>query len=115
MSNSLSAKFSMLGLGLVLAFSSSTALGQYKLTNLVSNQVGHATNDDPLIANAWGMARTPTSPWWVSDNTSGWATLYNGNGVKVALNVFIPPATPGDIGSPTGMVWNTSKAGEFAG
>jgi uncharacterized protein (TIGR03118 family) len=115
MSNSLTVKLSMLSLGLVLAFSSNSALAQYRLTNLVSNQVGHATNDDPLIANAWGMARTPGSPWWIADNTSGWSTLYNGNGVKVALNVVIPPATPGDIGSPTGLVWNTSQAGEFAG
>jgi uncharacterized protein (TIGR03118 family) len=104
----------MLSLGLVVAFSSNTALAQYKLTNLVSNQVGHATNNDPLIANAWGMARSPGSPWWIGDNTSGWSTLYDGNGVKIALNVLIP-TTPGGIGSPTGMVWNTSKAGEFAG
>jgi uncharacterized protein (TIGR03118 family) len=115
MSNSLSAKLSMLSLGLVLAFSSTTALAQFKLTNLVSNQVGHATNDDPLIVNAWGMARTPGSPWWISDNLSGWSTLYDGNGVKVALNVSILPAKPGAIGTPTGIVWNTSKAGEFHG
>jgi uncharacterized protein (TIGR03118 family) len=115
MSNSLSAKFSMLSLGLVLAFSSNTALAQFKLTNLVSNQVGHATNDDPLIVNAWGMARSPGSPWWVSDNLSGWSTLYDGDGVKVPLNVSILPAKPGAIGTPTGIVWNTSKAGEFHG
>jgi uncharacterized protein (TIGR03118 family) len=114
MSKSLSAKLTMLSLGLVLAFSSNTALAQYKLTNLVSNQFGHAANDDPLIANAWGMARSPGSPWWISDNTSGWSTLYDGNGVKVGLNVLIP-TTPGAIGSPTGIVWNTSKVGEFHG
>src|SRR6516225_1967609 len=115
MSNSLSAKLSMLSLGLVLAFSSTTALAQYKLTNLVSNQVGHATNDDPLIVNACGMALRPGSPWWISDNLSGWATLYDCNGAKVSLNVSILPATPGAIGTPTGMVFNTSQAGEFAG
>jgi uncharacterized protein (TIGR03118 family) len=111
----LSAATMILGLGLVLAFLSNTALAQFKRTNLTSNQFGHATNDDPLIANAWGMARSAVSPWWISDNMSGWATLYDGNGVKVALNVSILPATPGDIGSPTGIVFNTSKAGEFAG
>jgi len=76
--NSLSTKLFMLSLGLVLAFSSNTAFAQYKLTNLVSNQVGHATNDDPLIVNAWGMARSAGSPWWISDENSGWSTLYNG-------------------------------------
>ena len=115
MSNSLSVKLSMLSLGLVLAFLSTTALAQFKRTNLVSNQVGHATNDDPLIVNAWGMARSPGSPWWISDNNSGWSTLYDGNGAKVPLNVSILPAMPGAIGTPTGVVWNTSKAGEFHG
>src|SRR5215472_3447479 len=109
------ATFAVISVSLVLAFFSSTALAQYKLTNLVSNQVGHATNDDPLIANAWGMARSPGSPWWISENTSGWSTLYDGNGVKVPLNVLILPAKPGGIGNPTGIVWNTSQAHEFAG
>jgi uncharacterized protein (TIGR03118 family) len=109
------ATFAVISLGLVLAVFSNTALAQYQRTNLVSNQVGHATNDDPLIVNAWGMARSPGSPWWISDNLSGWSTLYNAQGVKVALNVSILPATPGGIGSPTGIVFNTSKAGEFAG
>src|SRR5215469_11558988 len=107
MNNSLSAKVSLLSLGLVLVFSSNIAFAQFKRTNLVSNQVGHATNDDPLIANAWGMARSPGSPWWISENTSGWSTLYDGNGVKVPLNVLIPPVKPGGIGNPTGIVWNT--------
>jgi uncharacterized protein (TIGR03118 family) len=102
-------------LGLVLAFFSSTALAQYQLTNLVSNQFGQAAQDDPLIVNAWGLARSPTSPWWISDEGSGWSTLYNGTGAKIALNVSILPATPGAVGMPTGIVWNTSQAGEFAG
>ena len=101
--------------GLVLAFFSNTALAQYQRTNLVSNQVGHATNDDPLMVNGWGMARSAGSPWWISDNLSGWSTLYKGDGTKLGLNVSILPATPGGIGSPTGIVFNTSKAGEFAG
>jgi uncharacterized protein (TIGR03118 family) len=101
-------------LGLVLAFLSTTASAQYKRTNLVSNQFRRATNDDPLIVNAWGMARSATSPWWISDNASGWSTLYDGNGVKVPLNVSILPATPGAVGTPPGIVFNTSKAGEFA-
>jgi hypothetical protein len=44
-------------LGLVLLVVCSTAMAQYQLTNLVSNQVGVATHTDPLIVNAWGMVR----------------------------------------------------------
>ncbi len=101
-------------LGLVLVLSSSAALAQYQITNLVSNQFLHAQHDDPLDVNAWGLARGATTPWWVSDNLSGWSTLYNASGVKQGLEVAIPPApNSGPMGLPTGVVWNPSQTGEF--
>jgi uncharacterized protein (TIGR03118 family) len=96
-------------LGLALIFSSSTALAQYQLTNLVSNQVGVAPHTDPLIVNAWGMVHAPGSPWWISDNNSGWSTLYDAGGVKQGLVVEIPTASGGGVGSPTGIVFNGSQ------
>ncbi|MBO0910677.1 MAG: TIGR03118 family protein [Acidobacteria bacterium] len=103
-------------LGLVLTSFSGTASAQYKLTNLDSNQFRHAQMDDPLIVNAWGMARSPTSPWWISDTGSGWSTIYDGAGVKnTGLVVAIPAAAGVPVGSPTGMVWNPSATGEFQG
>ena len=101
-------------LGLLILFSSQ-AVAQYQLTALDSNQVKKSTNTpDPLIVNAWGLARSPGSPWWVNDNGSGWATIYNGAGVKQGLEVEIPPAPKaGPIGLPTGMVWNPSQTNEF--
>jgi uncharacterized protein (TIGR03118 family) len=101
-------------LGLAFVFSSSTALAQYQLRNLVSNQVKQAENVDPLSVNAWGLARGATTPWWVADNGSGWSTLYNAAGIKQGLEVEIPPAPgAGPIGLPTGVVWNPSQTGEF--
>jgi uncharacterized protein (TIGR03118 family) len=102
------------GLGLVLAFFSNTALAQYQLTNLVSNQFNNAQADDPLIVNAWGLARSATSPWWVSDQGSGWSTLYTAAGVKQSLVVSIPAAAGLPVGQPTGIVVNPSTSGEFA-
>ena len=32
---------------------------------------------DPHLVNAWGIATTPTSQFWVSDNGTGLATTYN--------------------------------------
>jgi uncharacterized protein (TIGR03118 family) len=96
-------------LGLVLMFVSSAALAQYQLTNLVSNQAGVAPHTDPLIVNAWGMVHAPGSPWWISDNNSGWSTLYNAAGVKQGLVVEIPTASGGGVGSPTGDVFNGSQ------
>jgi uncharacterized protein (TIGR03118 family) len=93
---------------LLFGFSSSTALAQYKLTNLTSNQSGKAKHQDPLLQNAWGLVYGPGSPFWVSDEWDGWSTLYNGAGVPQTLQVSIPPASGGGPGSPTGIVYNGS-------
>jgi uncharacterized protein (TIGR03118 family) len=104
-------------LGLVLLMVSSQAHAQYRVTNLVSNQVHQAPNIDPLLANAWGLARSATSPWWISDNDTGWSTLYDAAGKQVPLRVLIPtagngPASPTGLngpGTPTGIVFNGSS------
>jgi len=97
---------------------SAQAQAQYQLTNLVSNQIDeHAPNTDPLLVNAWGLARSATSPWWLSDNLSGWSTLYDATGAPQALKVLIPTAGNGPvsptgnngIGTPTGIVFNGTK------
>ncbi|MGC2638147.1 MAG: TIGR03118 family protein [Acidobacteriaceae bacterium] len=93
------------------------AHAQYQVTNLVSNQVGQAKTIDPLLANAWGLARSATSPWWISDNDTGWSTLYKADGAQIPLRVVIPTAGNGPTsatgsngpGSPTGVVFNGSS------
>ena len=103
--------------GLVLLMVSAPAKAQYRLTNLVSNQIDvHAPNIDPLLVNGWGLARSAGSPWWVSDNLSGWATIYNATGAIQGLKVLIPtagngPTSPKGLngpGTPTGVVHNGS-------
>ena len=104
-------------LGLVLFMASVPAHAQYRVTNLVSNQVGQAATIDPLLGNAWGLARGAATPWWISDNITGWSTLYQANGTQVALRVVIPTAGNGPTsatgtngpGTPTGVVFNGSS------
>ena len=48
----------------------------YQQTNLVSDQSGSTTTDDNL-KNAWGIAFFPGAPFWIADNGSGVATLYD--------------------------------------
>jgi uncharacterized protein (TIGR03118 family) len=98
-----------------LAIMCGTALAQYQLTNLVSNQAGQASNQDPLLINAWGLVHAPGSPWWISDNGSGWSTLYSSTGVKRALQVVVPAAKKGAVGSPTGIVFNASSEFQVQG
>jgi uncharacterized protein (TIGR03118 family) len=98
----------------------------YVVNKLVSDQNGVANFQDPVLRNSWGVAFTPgASPFWIADNASGCATLYDGTGVKVALQVPIPlpdnsvPSTacqpaasaqtnpqPPTPAAPTGLVWN---------
>jgi uncharacterized protein (TIGR03118 family) len=94
------------------------AQAQYQLTTLVSNQVNSTIPTiDPLLANPWGLARSAGSPWWISDNDTGWSTLYNAAGAQVPLRVVIPTAGNGPVsatgtngpGTPTGIVYNASK------
>jgi uncharacterized protein (TIGR03118 family) len=82
-----------------------TTANAYIQHNLVSDVAGQADVTDPNLVNPWGIAETATSPFWVSDNSTGLATLYNGSGAITALVVKIPAgaATQG-IGSPTGQV-----------
>ena len=102
-----------LWVGLMVGFTSSTALAQYQQTNLTSNQSGKAKHQDTLLQNAWGLVYAPGSPFWVSDEWNGWSTLYDGNGVPQSLQVIIPSATGSGPGSPTGIVFNTSTT-DFA-
>jgi uncharacterized protein (TIGR03118 family) len=88
--------------------SSSAALAQYKVTYLTSNETGKAKYQDPLLQNAWGLAYSPDNPFWVSDEASGWSTLYNAQGQPQSLQVVIPPASGNGPGSPTGIVYNGS-------
>ncbi len=74
-------------------------------TNLVSDQPGVAAMTDPDLVNPWGISFAPTSPFWVSDNGPGLATLYRGTGVKQGLVVTIPPA---GTSAPTGQVFNST-------
>jgi len=85
--------------------------GQYKRTDLVSNQAGAAPTQDPHLVNGWGLVALPTSPFWVSDNGTGFSTLYTGAGQQIHLFVTVPPAPTspaGSLGTPTGIVGNIS-------
>src|SRR6267142_2176041 len=93
---------------------SATGFAQhYTQSNLVSNTSGVAPVTDPQLINPWGLSRASGSPWWVSDQATGFSTLYNGPGVKQGLIVTIPPADPTNkstpIGSPTGTIANGSQ------
>ena len=75
----------------------------YTQTNLVSNTSGVAPVTDPQLVNPWGLSRSSSSPWWISDNATGLSTLYNGAGAKQSLVVTIPQADPNNKNTPTDL------------
>jgi uncharacterized protein (TIGR03118 family) len=89
----------------------------YVQTDLVSNIPGLATITDPLLINPWGISRSPTSPFWVSNQGSNTSTLYGVTGsttvtkVNIAPNGFVAiPTTATGPQGPTGQVNNTNTA-----
>lgn len=101
---------------------------RYVVTNLASDIPTLTPNPaDPVLQNAWGVAFTPgASPFWISDNATGCSTLYDGAGVKAALQVKLPlpggsvpatackhfdPKNPPNLtpAAPTGLVWNPTS------
>ena len=104
-------KWKILTLPILVSLTITTASAQYQRSNLVSNQQGVVPNTDPHLVNAWGLVALPTSPWWVSDNGTGFSTLYTGTGQQIPLFVTVPPAPgqpAGTLGTPTGIVGNIS-------
>jgi len=79
-------------------------------TNLVSDGFVEAHTIDPNLVNAWGISHSSTSPFWVSDNGTGVATLYNGSGTPFPaaspLVVTIPTPDGTGTSAPTGQVFN---------
>jgi uncharacterized protein (TIGR03118 family) len=86
--------------GSALAASTGRAAeNSFVVHNLVSDQPGVADHTDPLLVNAWGLDALPTSPWWVADNHTDHATIYQADGTPASLQVRVP-------GGPTGLVAN---------
>lgn len=96
-----------------LIMSASGFAQHYTQTNRVSNTAGVAPVTDSQLINPWGLSRNSGSPWWVSDQATGFSTLYNGAGAKQALTVTIPPADPNNKKTPTGTGPNQGSGGLF--
>ncbi len=89
--------------------SASNAATHFTVTNLVSDGSVPAATIDPNLINPWGVALSAKSPFWISDNGSGVATIYSGAGAKIPLTVTVaPPAGGSPPSAPTGQVNNGS-------
>src|ERR1700756_3617084 len=74
----------------------------YTQTNLVSSTSGVAPVTDPQLVNPWGLSRSSSSPWWISDNATGLSTLYTAAGTNQTFAATIPKADPNNKNTPLG-------------
>jgi len=84
----------------------------FSVTNLVTNDQGAnpAKITDPSLVNAWGIALSGTSPFWVGDNGTGVSTLYAVNPLtNVVTKNPLTVTIPGD-GTVTGVAFNAGSA-----
>ncbi len=83
----------------------------YTQTNLVAN-TGAAPVIDTNLRNAWGLVHGPTTPWWISDNFTGLATVYDVSTTPTTIRslvVTVPNAPSGmPPGKPTAVLFNGS-------
>ena len=84
---------------------------RYRQISLVSDLPGVALLQDTNLVNAWGVSFSPTSPFWVSDNGTGKATLYSvtndAAGSLLVTKRSLEVSIPGE-GNPTGQVFNNT-------
>ena len=111
-------------LGLFFSFGIINAQAQtdsYQQRNLVSDMAGIAAHTDPKLINPWGISFFPGQPFWISDNNSGYSTVYDATGATQLAPVLIPgprgsnaPATPtGTVINPTDQFKVGGVASEF--
>jgi len=88
----------------ILSGLTATSLFAGPITGYVQTNLITSATDSDLI-NPWGISFSGSSPFWVSDNGTGKATLYNGAGQKQGLVVTMPGTDP-----ITGQVFNGTSS-----
>lgn len=87
--------------------------------NLVSDIAGLGDHTDKRLVNAWGIVSSPTSPWWVNANGTGFSLVYDGTGAGVPAGnpIAVPVAVPAGDQNPaaaTGIVFNGTQDFQIA-
>jgi uncharacterized protein (TIGR03118 family) len=108
------------GLGLLVSTANTASPAPFVQTDLVSDLPGLATITDSSLVNPWGVSRTTTSPFWISDQGTNLTNLWSVTGpttvAKVTAvnpptgNIAIPTFGGGPAQGPTGQVSNQNPS-----
>ncbi len=78
------------------------AANNYLQHNLVSVGSGSADHSDPSLVNPWGIAFSSSGPFWIANQGSAVASIYNSSGAASSAAVSVPT-------QPTGIVQNSTS------
>jgi uncharacterized protein (TIGR03118 family) len=78
------------------------AANNYLQHNLVSVGSGSADHSDPSLVNPWGIAFSSSGPFWIANQGSAVASIYNSAGAASSAAVSVPT-------QPTGIVQNSTS------
>jgi len=89
---------------------------RFNVSLLTSDLADWAPIVDPNLRNPWGIALGANTAFWVSNYHASNTTVYNGSGAlfPTASPLVVAIPAPGGASSPTGQVYNPTKAFELA-
>lgn len=99
----------LIGLGAVTGVTVQAQTNSYTQSNLVSDTTGLAPNTDANLLNPWGICFLPELPFWISDNNSGFTTLYTKTGALQGTFTIAPPHGSSNPAAPTGCAGNSTN------
>jgi len=91
-----------IGSSLLLALPVLAAPNAYIQHNLVADTAGVADLTDPNLVNPWGIAESATSPFWISENGTGLATVYSTSATATIAIASLKVTIPRGAASGTG-------------
>ena len=74
----------LVGIGLLVSTATTASPAPFVQTNLVSDIPGLATITDASLVNPWGISRTTTSPFWISDQGTNLTNLWSVIGLRLS-------------------------------
>src|SRR5262245_51272560 len=94
--------------GLSFAFPSAS----YEQEDLLSDGFIATPNLNPNVVNAWGLAASPTGPFWIANEATGTSSIVLADGAANAPDVAVPADHSAHS---TGLVFNGGGGFEVTG
>lgn len=79
----------------------------YQRTDLLSDGFVPTPHVHPALINPWGIAASPSGPFWIANEGSGGSSVLRGDGTRILRDVGLPETRDAHA---TGIVFNGGQA-----